>query len=117
MTISSWVEEREKHMTILRTFAAFAIFALTITAIPASASGFPSVTVRVDHSTVDAELGACAEGRRIVVVTAGRTHWSGYGASDLTVDPIRPDMAMSINLACDGELERIPSHGVSIEMH
>ncbi len=59
----------------------------------ANASGFPSLTVRVDHNTVDAELGACAEGRRIVVVTAGRTHWSGYGASDLTVDPIRPDMA------------------------
>ncbi len=35
----------------------------------ANASGFPSLTVRVDHNTVDAELGSCAEGRRIVAMS------------------------------------------------
>lgn len=103
-------------MTTIRTFAAFVLFALTVTAIPARASDF-SLTVRVDHNAVDAELGACAEGRRIVVVTAGRTFWSGYGASDLTVDPVRPDVAASVNLACNGEIERIPTRGVEISMH
>lgn len=75
----------------------------------------PRITVTVDHSVVDDQLGRCAAGREIVIV-ADRTYRSGHGARVLTVRPLRPTQFPSFRFECDGELESVPSGSMTIEM-
>lgn len=104
------------NRTFAIAFALVALVALVCTfAIPVHASAdAPSITVSIDPATVDAQLGTCAAGRQIVVVT-DRSHYSGHGVVEITVST-RPGGFPNVHLECDGELEPVPSRGVDVQM-
>lgn len=104
---------------IVLAFVAFASMLATV-AIPAHASADDSayLTVRiVDQQAVNQELGECDAGRQIVVMANGRTHFGGHGVTEMTVSPIRPTVAMSVQLECDGQIQHMPSRGVEINFN
>ncbi|MCC7522405.1 hypothetical protein IT407_01200 [Candidatus Uhrbacteria bacterium] len=101
-------------MTTIRTFAAFVIFALTIIAIPASATTRPSIEVTVNHALIERELGTCDAGREVWVHVGSHSQRVVEHASIPMSYRSEDSLSISVEMNCGGRDERLPDGSVDI---